>query len=155
MSDTGDVCLTQVTQLRFLEELDLSECFLLPNMMTKREALPEGLGVLPLTRLRLAPYAFGAELDRHGFADDPLREMSGLTRLRELELERVQVPPLNIHTTLFMPDEQMMRIRYSEAVLLLCNYLACACSPQCLFSTCSTTRCSPRRSRGAWTRWRP
>lgn len=90
----------QVTQLRFLEELVLSECFLLPNVMTKREPLPEGFGSLPLTRLRLAPYAFGAEFDRHGLANDPLVEMSGLTRLRELELERVQV---SRHRTMLSP----------------------------------------------------
>lgn len=83
-----------MTQLRFLEELDLSECFLLPDVVIKREPLPEGFGALPLTRLRLAPYAFAAHFDRHGFASDPLLELRGLTGLRELHLERAQVPLL-------------------------------------------------------------
>lgn len=81
----------QVTQLRNLVDLAMEGCFLLPDLIAMREPLPAGFGLLPLTRLCLAPYAFGAELDRHGFAGDPLEEIGGLTRLRDLTFSQCQV----------------------------------------------------------------
>ena len=81
----------------------LEDCFLLPNLVTRRESLPEGFGALPLTRLRLAPYAFGSQLDRRGFASDPLGQMAGLTQLRDLSLEHCQVNPWVLSQPMSLP----------------------------------------------------
>ena len=77
----------QVTALRHLEDLELHDCFVLPDVSIDRECLPAGFGNLPLTRLVLAPFAFNSDARE----TNPLAELRGLSNLRELALERCQV----------------------------------------------------------------
>lgn len=79
--------LVQVTALRHLEDLELRDCFVLPDVSLDRKCLPPGLGGLPLTRLVLAPFAFNSDARQ----TNPLAELRGLSNLRELALERCQV----------------------------------------------------------------
>ena len=77
----------QVTALRLLEDLEMRDCFVLPDVSVDRRCLPAGFGSLPLTRLVLAPFAFNSDAQQ----TNPLAELRGLINLRELALERCQV----------------------------------------------------------------
>ncbi len=79
--------LLQVTALCHLEDLELRDCFVLPDVSIDRKCLPPDFGGLPLTRLVLAPFAFNSDARQ----PNPLAELRGLANLRELALERCQV----------------------------------------------------------------